>query len=126
MALFISSIIVSYYIVNEKGEAKMYIIVFVTTGSFSEAEKIADILISKKAAACVNIIQNLESIYWWEGKIESSKESLLIIKTLQDKYGILEQIILENHSYENPEIISFKVEKGSTKYLNWINESLKR
>jgi periplasmic divalent cation tolerance protein len=104
----------------------MYIIVFVTTGSLEEANKIARKLIEDKAAACVNIIKGIDSIYWWKNKIETDQENLLIIKTSEEKYQQIEEIILENHSYENPEIISFQIRKGSEKYLSWITDSIKR
>ncbi|MHA1409488.1 MAG: divalent-cation tolerance protein CutA [Candidatus Odinarchaeia archaeon] len=104
----------------------MYIIVFVTTGSFQEAEKIANIVVSGKIAACVNIIPKITSIYWWKGKIEKDEECLLVIKTLEEKYSELEKIIFKSHSYENPEIICIPITKGSKKYFKWIEDSLKK
>ena len=95
---------------------------FVTVGNIDESKQIARTLVEKKLAACVNIIQNITSIYEWKGKIESDNEHLLIIKTSEEKCDLLIQKIQELHSYENPECIGFKIEKGSKAYINWINE----
>ncbi len=104
----------------------MYIIVFVTTPNPVEAENISKKIIEKKLAACVSIIRDITSIYTWKSGIERASECLLIIKTLEEKYSELEKTIIENHSYEIPEIISVKVHAGSEKYLNWIFESVKK
>jgi len=87
-----------------------------------EGKKIANFLVESKLAACVNIIQNILSIYRWKGQIEESNEYLLIIKTIEENNELIIQKISEIHSYETPECIGFKIEKGSEKYLNWISE----
>ena len=102
----------------------MYIIVFVTTGNREESEKIARTLVSEGLAACVNIVENIKSIYKWNGKIEESEENLLIIKTLKEKFEKLSSKIKEEHSYDNPEIISFEISQGSEEYLKWVKESM--
>ncbi len=104
----------------------MYIIVFVTVPNPVEAENISKKIIENKLAACVSIIRDVTSIYTWKNEIERSSECLLIIKTLEGKYNELEKTIVENHSYEIPEIISVKLNTGYDKYLNWISESLER
>ena len=99
-----------------------YYIFIVTVNKLDDGKKIAKILIENKLAACVNIIQNVISIYEWKGKIEEDNEYILLIKTREEKSDLLIQKIQEIHSYETPEIIAFKIEKGSEKYLNWIDE----
>ena len=97
---------------------------FVTVGSNEEAGNIGRILVEEKLAACVNIINNVNSIYMWKGKIENDTEHLLIIKTTEEKSISLIEKIKEIHSYENAECIGLKIGKGSDKYLNWIREVL--
>jgi periplasmic divalent cation tolerance protein len=99
----------------------MYIIVFITCETVEEARKIADALLSKKLAACINILPQIESLYWWKGKIEEAKEALLIVKS---KTLLLNKIIDEVkliHSYETPEIIALPIIGGYENYIKWIN-----
>lgn len=102
-----------------------YYIFLVTVPNIEEGKKIAKILIEDKIVACVNIIQNIFSLYRWKGKIEEDNEHLLIIKTNEQKSNQVIDKINEIHSYENPECIGFTIEKGSESYLNWINEIVK-
>jgi len=97
---------------------------YVTVGSSEEARYIGRTLVEEKLAACVNILNNINSIYIWKGKIENDIEHLLIIKTTEEKANNLIEKIKTIHSYENPECIGLKIEKGSDIYLNWIKEVL--
>lgn len=99
-----------------------YFIFLVTVPNIEEGQRIAKTLVENKLAACVNIIQNVFSIYRWKGKIEENNEHLLLIKTIEENCAFLIQKINEIHSYETPECIGFKIEKGSEKYLKWIME----
>lgn len=101
-----------------------YFIFLVTVPNIEEGQKIAKILVENKLAACVNIIQNVFSIYRWKGKIEDANEHLLLIKTTENKADLIIQKISEIHSYKVPECIGIKLEKGSEKYLKWINEAV--
>jgi len=101
-----------------------YFIFLVTVPNIEEGQKIAKILVENKLAACVNIIQNVFSIYRWKGKIEDANEHLLLIKTTENKADLIIQKISEIHSYKVPECIAIKLEKGSEKYLKWINEAV--
>jgi periplasmic divalent cation tolerance protein len=94
----------------------------VTVPNVEEGNKIARILIESKLAACVNILKDISSVYRWKGEIQEDNEHLLLIKTTEDKSVSLIQMINKIHSYETPECIGFKVEKGSQKYLNWIKD----
>lgn len=102
----------------------MYIVVFVTASGKKEADKIAKALIQKKLAACVNIVPRIESVYWWQGKVEKGKESFLIIKSKKSKLASLIKLVKSLHSYTVPEVIALPVIGGSKTYLNWIDESL--
>ncbi|MFX0057295.1 MAG: divalent-cation tolerance protein CutA [Candidatus Hodarchaeota archaeon] len=98
-----------------------YYIFLVTIPNIEEGKKIAKYLIENRLAACVNIIQNIFSIYRWQGRIEEDNEHLLIIKSTEKKSEVIINKINEIHSYETPECIGIKIEKGSEKYLNWIH-----
>ena len=102
-----------------------YFIFFVTVPNMEEGKKIARILVEDKLAACVNIINNIYSIYSWKSSIEEDTECLLIIKTTDNNVDSIIQEIQKIHSYDEPECIGFKIEKGSEKYLNWIKEVVK-
>ena len=99
-----------------------YYLFIVTVNRLDDGKKIAKILIENKLAACVNIIQNVISIYEWKGKMEEDSEYILLIKTTEEKSDLLIQKIQEIHSYETPECVAFKIEKGSKQYLDWIDE----
>jgi len=101
----------------------MFIIVFVTCANSKQADKISQALIKAKLAACVNLINPINSLFWWQGKVDSCKETLLIIKTKRSLFSRLEKLIKSLHSYEVPEIIALPIVKGSKKYLDWINDS---
>jgi periplasmic divalent cation tolerance protein len=100
-------------------------IVLVTGGSTAEARKIAKAVVEKRLAACVNIIgREVESIYWWKGKVESGRERLLMMKTSAERVKELEKEVRRMHSYEVPEFLVMEVEGGSKEYLKWLGETL--
>jgi periplasmic divalent cation tolerance protein len=100
-------------------------IVFTTAGSEEEARKIAHHLVEYRLAACVNIVPKIESIYRWQGKVESSQEWLLLIKTSAQRFPTVRDAIKQLHSYDLPECIAINIEDGSVEYLEWLNDSLK-
>jgi periplasmic divalent cation tolerance protein len=99
-------------------------IVLSTAGSEEEARKIARHLVEHQLAACVNLVPRIESIYRWQGKVESSQEWLLLIKTSAENFPRVRDAIRELHSYDLPECISITIENGSSEYLNWLANSL--
>ena len=99
-------------------------IVLCTAGSEEEARKIAHSLVEQCLAACVNIVPHIESVYRWQGKVESSREWLLLIKTTVDRFAVVRDAIRELHSYDLPECIAIAIEDGSADYLEWIGESV--
>ena len=105
---------------------KERIVVLVTCGSVEEGRRIGRVLVERKLAACVNILQApVESIYRWKGKVDTANEFLLIIKTTQARFKAVEEAVKRLHSYEVPEIIALRVEKGSREYLAWLSESVR-
>lgn len=104
----------------------MYVVIFVTTSSKKEAQRIASVLIKDKLAACVNIIGNIESVFWWQGKVEAAKEELLVIKSKKAKLPAIIKLVRSLHSYDVPEVIALPVVGGYKRYLEWIDGSLRR
>jgi len=100
-------------------------LVFTTAGSVDEARRIAEALVERKLAACVNIVPKVVSIYRWKGKIEEAEEWLLLVKTTVQDFSRVRDAIKEMHSYELPECMSFAIEDGSTEYLKWIDDSMR-
>lgn len=97
------------------------IIVLITVGSEEEAHKIAELLVNEKKAACVNIVPEIDSIFWWEGKIDSAQESLLLVKTRASLFPEIVELVKRTHSYEVPEIIALPIIGGSEDYLKWLD-----
>lgn len=102
----------------------MNIVVFVTASGKEEAQKIAQALVEKRLAACVNIISGVESVFWWESKVDRASEALLVIKSCQEKFAEIAETVKSLHSYAVPEIIALPISAGYQPYLKWINESI--
>jgi periplasmic divalent cation tolerance protein len=100
-------------------------IVLSTAGSEDEARRLARHLVEHQLAACVNIVPRVESIYRWQGKVESSQEWLLLIKTSAEKFPAVRDAIRELHSYDLPECVALTIEDGSPDYLQWLADSVK-
>lgn len=107
---------------NAKKRSRLFLLIS-TCASNREAQKIADTLIQKRLAACVNILPQAVSIFRWKGKVEKAKERLLLIKAPAQNISAIEKTLLKIHSYEVPELIAFPITKGHLPYLNWIAES---
>jgi len=101
------------------------IIVYITSSKEEEAEKIAKALVEAKLAGCVNIINNIRSIYSWQGKIEDESEILMMVKTQKHLFKELSEKVKELHSYTVPEIIAIPIIEGSEEYLKWLNDITK-
>jgi periplasmic divalent cation tolerance protein len=100
------------------------IVVFITAGTDAEAHDIADHLISRRKAACVNIVPTVDSLFWWQGKLDSAQERLLIVKTKASLLPEIVDLVKEIHSYEVPEIIAFPIIGGNEDYLRWIDSEV--
>lgn len=103
---------------------KMRSVIFITAPTKKEADSIAAALIKKKLAACVNIIDRIDSVYRWKGKVEHAKETLLMIKSKVSKIPAIIKVVKAMHSYEVPEIIALPITAGEGEYLRWIDESV--
>ncbi|MCX7926786.1 MAG: divalent-cation tolerance protein CutA [Candidatus Omnitrophica bacterium] len=103
----------------------MKIVVFITVPKRAQAQQIAQHIVEKKLAACVNIIDKIDSFFWWQGKIDKAKELLLVIKTKKEKLNSLIKTVRLLHSYSVPEIIALPIIAGNKDYLNWLDESLR-
>ena len=100
-----------------------FIVVLVTAKDKKEALKIAQGLLEAKLIACANIIDGVQSLFWWQGKIDSSKEVLLVLKSKKVLFKKISTKVKSLHSYQTPEIIALPVVEGSEDYLGWISSS---
>ena len=101
------------------------VIAYTTCLDRVEPEKLATHLVEKQFAACVNILPNTKSFYRWQGAIETSDETLMMIKTSRDLVHKVQQVIDQIHSYDLPELIVVPIIDGSSNYLAWIEHELK-
>ncbi len=93
-------------------------------GSAEEAEKIARTLLESRLAACVNVLMQNRSFYWWDDKIEEATEHMLVIKTSADLFDKVSAAIRASHSYRVPEVIALPLSAGSPDYLAWMDREL--
>ena len=100
------------------------IVVLVTTGSREEAARLADIIVTARLAACVQILPEIESVYHWKGKVERAPEILLLAKTTKENFAALEAAVRALHSYETPEIIALPITAVSQPYLEWLTANV--
>ena len=99
-------------------------LVLVTCGTIVEARRIASKVVRKHLAACATIILGpVQSVYRWKGKVQTAREQLLVIKTVEKQLPALEAEIRRLHSYDVPEIIALPLDWGSADYLNWLTEN---
>lgn len=100
------------------------LIVFSSCANREEARKIASTIVEERFAACVQLLGPMESVYRWQGAVESSEEILMLFKTTQEQFPGLEKRVAELHSYDTPEIIAVPVVGVAGKYLAWLRETL--
>ena len=94
--------------------------IYITAGNMDEAKKISRKLISRRLAACVNIIDNMHSMFWWEDEIQEDKEVILIAKTRESLVTELIETVKSVHSYDCPCIVSLPISDGNKAFLDWI------
>lgn len=100
------------------------VVIFITAGTGEEARTVGQALIEHRAAACVNIVPNITSMFWWQEVLETDQEHLLIVKTRASKVKEIVRLVKEVHSYEVPEVIAMPVIDGNREYLEWIGEEV--
>ena len=100
-----------------------YRVVLVTTPKITVARKLAKLVLEERLVACVNIVRDVESHYWWEGKVCRDAEVLLVMKTAKARLKALEEKVLAAHPYDTPEFVVLPIEVGSKRYLDWIGAS---
>lgn len=98
-----------------------FIVIYCTVPNKNEGKEIARALVKQKLVACVNIIDKLESVFSWDGKIMEEKEALMIIKTKRELFDQVNKIIQKLHSYNVPEVIAMPIIEADETYLKWIN-----
>ena len=103
----------------------MYIVIFITCANKDEAEKIASGLIGAKLAACVNVVPGVESLFWWENKLDRAAEVLLIVKSKKTALTKIIKKVKSLHSYSTPEIIALPIVAGDKDYLKWVGDCVK-
>jgi len=101
-----------------------FLLIYCTCPNKGTAKKLAQLLVTEKLAACVNILPGITSVYTWNGQIESVTEQLLVIKTRAECYASLEALLFKHHPYEVPEIIAVPIIRGLPEYLEWITSCL--
>lgn len=109
---------------NKKSPTESYSIVFVTAPSLKEAKKLARELLKAKLVACVNIIKDVHSFFWWQGKVDAAFEALLVIKTKKRLFAPVCRLVTKLHSYDVPEIIAFPLINIARPYRRWLNASI--
>ncbi len=100
-------------------------VVLITAPRGTEARKLARMIVSRKLAACVNIVKGIDSVFWWKGRIDQAKEDLLLVKTTRSKVRPLIKATVKAHSYEVCEVIALPVVAGHRAYVKWIEESVR-
>lgn len=101
-----------------------HVMIVVTAESEEQAQRIADALLCRKLVACANIVKKVQSFFWWQGKVDQSKELMLVMKSREELLGEVVRLVKENHSYEVPEVVALPIIGGNPEYLRWIDESV--
>jgi periplasmic divalent cation tolerance protein len=105
-------------------EQRNYIAVFITARDTEESQKIASVLLKRRQAACINIVPEVTSHFWWQDKLDSAQESLLVVKTKDTLLPDIIKSVKKIHSYSVPEIIALPIVGGSQEYLDWIDSEI--
>ncbi len=104
----------------------MNLLVLVTAPDLKVARKLAKAALESHLAACANLVPKIESHYWWQGRLESSSEVLVIFKTTGARVKELEACVLKNHPYDTPEFLAIPRVVGNARYLRWLRDSVKK
>src|SRR2546430_11722363 len=99
---------------------KDFLIVLVTAPNLQTARRLAKAALQARLIACANLVPKIESHYWWQGKMDTSAEVLILLKTTRSRLAALEKLILACHPYDTPEFLVFAVSRGTRRYLDWL------
>jgi periplasmic divalent cation tolerance protein len=102
----------------------MFVVVLVTTPDLKVGRKLARAALAARLVACVNLIPRIESHYRWQGKVESSLEVLLVMKTTAARLAALGDLVVARHPYDTPEFIVLPINRGNKRYLAWLEDSV--
>jgi periplasmic divalent cation tolerance protein len=105
--------------------ATTFALVLITAPDLKTARALAKAALLARLIACANLVPKIESHYRWQGKIESSAEVLLVLKTQKSKLAALEKLVLAKHPYDTPEFLVLPVSAGNEKYLDWLATAAK-
>jgi|SRR5450631_1151269 periplasmic divalent cation tolerance protein len=100
--------------------AAKFAVVLVTAPDLKTARALAKAALQARLVACANLVPKLESHYWWQGKIQSDTEVLLVFKTSKSRLAALEKLVLAKHPYDTPEFLVLPLSAGNRKYLTWL------
>jgi periplasmic divalent cation tolerance protein len=100
-----------------------FAVALVTTPDLKTARSLARAALKAHLVACVNLVPSVESHYWWQERIDSATEVLLLLKTTVGRLAALEKLIVENHPYDTPEFLVLPVSRGNPRYLRWLSRS---
>mgnify|MGYP000990319280 CR=1 FL=1 len=100
-----------------------HVVVLVTAPDRKVARALARVALEARLCACANLVPGIESHYWWQGAVETSREVLLILKTTRRRLAALEKRVLQSHPYEVPEIVVLPLSQGTRAYLDWLEAS---
>ena len=100
------------------------LVVLCTVPSTQKARDIAESVVQERLCACVNILDQVQSIFRWQAEIQNDPEVLMILKTTEQRYGDLEKRLQELHPYEVPEIIALPIAMGAQSYLDWLTSQV--
>ena len=111
---------------DDMKSAKDFFVVLVTAPNTKTARGLAKAALQARLIACASLVQGIESHHWWQGKIESGNEVLMIIKTTQKRLAALEKLILAKHPYDTAEFLVLPLQSGANRYLDWLVLSCER
>jgi periplasmic divalent cation tolerance protein len=98
------------------------VMAYMTAGTIKQAQEIARALISRRLAACVNVLGGMTSMYWWEGRVEQGREVVLLAKTREELMPALVEQVRQIHEYDCPCIVSWPLTDGYQPFLDWIGQ----
>jgi periplasmic divalent cation tolerance protein len=105
-------------------QAANAVVVLVTAPNLDTARALSKAALNARLVACANLVPKIESHYWWQGKLESSGEVLILYKTTKAKLNALEKLIMAEHPYDTPEFLVLPISAGNHRYLDWLHKSL--